>query len=103
MPPPTDTTPGDDDESDGLDGLNPSSLDPSDPAAPDIVGANDEALLIRIHGLEEEHADLDHAIEALSRAVGHDRLALARLKKRKLSLKDQIRRLKDQLTPNIIA
>ena len=43
------------------------------------------------------------AIEALERMVAGDQLQIQRLKKRKLSLKDRINRLEDQLTPDIIA
>ena len=53
--------------------------------------------------LKQEHRDLDTAIEALEKMVAGDQLQIQRLKKRKLSLKDQIRRLEDQLTPDIIA
>ncbi|MGF1543920.1 MAG: YdcH family protein [Parvularculaceae bacterium] len=67
------------------------------------VGANDEALLIRISDLEQRHGDLDLAIAALEAQASADRLAVARLKKRKLALKDLILTLKDSLTPDIIA
>jgi hypothetical protein len=40
--------------------------------------------------LQEEHRDLDAAIDALSGTGAHDQLQVARLKKRKLRLKDQI-------------
>ena len=53
--------------------------------------------------LKQEHRDLDTAIEALERMVAGDQLQIHRLKKRKLILKDQIMRLEDQLTPDIIA
>jgi hypothetical protein len=43
------------------------------------------------------------AIDALESMVAGDQLQVQRLKKRKLSLKDQIIRLEDQLTPDIIA
>ncbi len=66
-------------------------------------GANDEALLIRISALEEEHADLGAAIDALEEKPAKNNLILARLKKRKLALKDKILQLKDRLTPDIIA
>ncbi|QLP97439.1 MAG: DUF465 domain-containing protein [Rhodoblastus sp.] len=52
--------------------------------------------------LRVEHRDLDDAITALGRAVG-DQLQLQRLKRRKLALRDRIRQLEDQLTPDIIA
>jgi len=53
--------------------------------------------------LKQEHRDLDFAIDALESMVAGDQLQVQRLKKRKLSLKDQIIRLEDQLTPDIIA
>jgi hypothetical protein len=53
--------------------------------------------------LKQEHRDLDMAIDALESMVAGDQLQVQRLKKRKLSLKDQIIRLEDQLTPDIIA
>lgn len=53
--------------------------------------------------LREEHRDLDNAIEALERAGAGDRLQIQRFKKRKLSLKDRMSFLEDQLTPDIIA
>jgi hypothetical protein len=53
--------------------------------------------------LLQEHRDLDAAIEALQIAPGSDVLQIQRLKKRKLQLRDRIRRIEDQLTPDIIA
>jgi hypothetical protein len=53
--------------------------------------------------LLEEHRDLDAAISALQDAPGSDLLQVQRLKKRKLSLKDRISFIEDQLTPDIIA
>ena len=53
--------------------------------------------------LQTEHRDLDAAIAALSAAGGPDQLQVARLKKRKLRLKDHISALEDHLTPDIIA
>jgi hypothetical protein len=53
--------------------------------------------------LKQEHRDLDMAIDALESIITGDQLQVQRLKKRKLSLKDQIIRLEDQLTPDIIA
>jgi hypothetical protein len=53
--------------------------------------------------LKQEHRDLDTAIEALEGIIAGDQLQVQRLKKRKLVLKDQIIRLEDQLTPDIIA
>jgi hypothetical protein len=53
--------------------------------------------------LRQEHRDLDVAIEALHNSPGSDLLQVQRLKKRKLHLRDQIIRIEDQLTPDIIA
>ena len=57
----------------------------------------------RLAALKMEHRDLDAAIEALRESVAADQLQLARLKKRKLRLKDEISMLEDQLIPDIIA
>lgn len=69
----------------------------------DFVGANDEALAIRLATLEEEHRDLDAAIRALETSAPYERLSIARLKKKKLQLKDQIQKVKDAMLPDIIA
>ena len=53
--------------------------------------------------LRTEHRDLDAAIDALSGTGSTDQLQIARLKKRKLRLKDQIAIVEDQLLPDIIA
>ena len=53
--------------------------------------------------LRTEHRDLDAAIDALTGAGSTDQLQIARLKKRKLRLKDQISVVEDQLLPDIIA
>ncbi|MDP4024731.1 DUF465 domain-containing protein [Methylobacterium sp. NEAU 140] len=53
--------------------------------------------------LREEHRDLDGAIDALERSVAGDQLQIQRLKKRKLTLRDRIFHIEDQLTPDIIA
>jgi hypothetical protein len=57
----------------------------------------------RLHALEIEHHDLDDVIARLSADPRQDQLQLQRLKKRKLSLKDQIQRLRARLIPDIIA
>ena len=54
-----------------------------------------------------EHRDLDMAINALLRAGEEggfvDQLQIARLKKKKLTLRDRITRIEDDLLPDIIA
>ena len=64
----------------------------------------DEAEIIAQVGvLRQEHRDLDAAIDALAFDPTRDPLQTARLKKRKLKLKDEIAALEDQLIPDIIA
>ena len=63
----------------------------------------EEELKKRLAALRVEHRDLDAAIAALSDTGGPDQLQVARLKKRKLLLKDQIAICEDYLTPDIIA
>ena len=57
----------------------------------------------RLAVLRLEHRDLDVAIDALRSVAAPDQLQLARLKKRKLRLKDEIAILEDQRVPNLIA
>ena len=57
----------------------------------------------RLEILRVEHRDLDAAIDALTLAGANDQLQIARLKKRKLKLKDQIALIEDYLIPDIIA
>ncbi len=64
---------------------------------------SEEELKKRLEMLRIEHRDLDAAIDALTSAGGTDQLQIARLKKRKLRLKDQIAMLEDYLIPDIIA
>ena len=55
----------------------------------------------KLAALKVEHRELDAAIAALPSPV--DQIQAQRLKKRKLALKDMIRRIEDMLTPDIIA
>ncbi len=57
----------------------------------------------RLAVLRTEHRDLDVAIDALRSMAAPDQLQLARLKKRKLRLKDEIAVLEDLRVPDIIA
>ena len=63
----------------------------------------EEELRKRLELLRSEHGDLDAAIGALTEAGSTDQLQIARLKKRKLRLKDQIAQIEDVLLPDIIA
>lgn len=64
---------------------------------------NDDGYQHQLEQLRVEHRDLDDAIHALAAQSVVDQLQIARLKKKKLILKDHIRRLEDQLVPDIIA
>ncbi len=61
------------------------------------------AIQQRIAELKLEHRDLDLAIEAMAANDDADELAVRRLKKRKLQIKDTISLLQMQLTPDIPA
>jgi hypothetical protein len=69
------------------------TLDPSEEAR----------IRTRLAALREEHQDLDDAVSALEALPMSDQLRIARLKKKKLTLRDQIAKLEDRLTPDIIA
>lgn len=57
-------------------------------------------LPMRLLELEQEHRELDQLIMSLQDDGTADELALRRLKKRKLQIKDQITQLVMQLSPN---
>ncbi len=65
--------------------------------------SHEEVLRVELEVLRQEHRDLDEAIQALVELRGTDQLTIRRLKARKLRLKDQIARIEDELTPDIIA
>ena len=56
-----------------------------------------------LEGLRAEHRQLDERIQELSSEPTGDQLQVARLKRRKLMLKDQIQAILDANTPDIIA
>jgi hypothetical protein len=62
-----------------------------------------ELLKVRLESLKTEHSDLDLAIDALVRSGNYNTLQLQRLKKRKLTIKDQIFATENSLLPDIIA
>lgn len=57
----------------------------------------------RLAALRDAHGDLDTAIAVLVERGGPDQLQLARMKRRKLRIKDEIIALESQLIPDIIA
>lgn len=60
-------------------------------------------LRARLATLRTEHRALDDWIAALTASPMSDQLEIRRLKKRKLALRDEIARIEDQITPDIIA
>lgn len=67
------------------------------------VDVDEAQIRQRLELAREAHRDLDAAIAALAAAPLPDQLPMARLKKRKLSLRDEIAQLEDMLIPDIIA
>lgn len=68
-----------------------------------VVGPDEVAARAKLAQLTQEHRDLDTAIDAMVAAGNPDLLALSRLKKRKLQLKDEITEINNGLLPDIIA
>ena len=64
---------------------------------------NDDEPPVPLETLKAEHRDLDERIRFLSSEPTGDQLEIARLKRRKLQLKDQIQRMIDSNVPDIIA
>jgi hypothetical protein len=88
------------------DNLSLLATPPTRPSSKPAVAMNDEeerTLREQLARLQQEHRDLDAAIAALASSPGSDLIQVQRLKKRKLVLRDTIRRIEDQLTPDIIA
>lgn len=64
---------------------------------------NDDEPLERLAALRREHRELDQLIEAVSAEPVGNQLEIARLKRRKLRLRDEIQLLADRCVPDIIA
>ena len=64
---------------------------------------DDEGARARLDTIRREHRDLDAAIDALVATGVADQVQLARLKKRKLRLRDEMAMIEDDLVPDIIA
>ena len=67
--------------------------------APPPLDSNLHSLSRQLIELRIEHADLDATIDRLAEASPQDELLLRRLKKRRLSLRDQITRVENMLDP----
>ncbi|MEO8548204.1 MAG: DUF465 domain-containing protein [Sphingomicrobium sp.] len=64
---------------------------------------DDDTAREQIAALQAEHRRLDEEISGLIAEGAADQLEIARLKKRKLRLKDEIERMRDRSVPDIIA
>ena len=69
---------------------------------PDIT-EEEAALHARVKLLRQEHADLSASIDALIVSPQPDQLLIARLKRKKLALKDEILQIEAMILPDIIA
>ncbi|HEV7351888.1 DUF465 domain-containing protein [Pseudanabaena biceps] len=71
----------------------------------DATPIDEETVLLsaRVKALRQEHADIDASIEALGRMPIPDQLLIARMKRRKLSLRDEIVKIEARILPDIIA
>ena len=63
-------------------------------------GRNPADIARQLADLRQQHRDLDLAVDALKHAPVRDELAITRLKKRRLQLKDCIARLESSLIPD---
>ena len=68
-----------------------------------MIDQDNNEYALELAQLQQEHRDLDAAIEALHESPAPDLLSLQRMKKRKLQLRDRISFIEDQITPDIIA
>jgi len=67
------------------------------------MGDQEQATLrLQAARLRQEHADFDAAINAME-VTGCDRLQIQRMKKKKLSVKDRLQDIEDQIIPDISA
>jgi hypothetical protein len=78
-------------------------MDDSSGSHPPPPEVNEADLQAELQQLRIEHKDISDAVEALEAIGQADQLQIRRFKRRKLSLKDRIRQIEDQLTPDIIA
>ncbi|MBW8882839.1 MAG: DUF465 domain-containing protein [Asticcacaulis sp.] len=68
------------------------------PISAETVALRNELALLR-----QEHKDLDVSIRALEMARLPDQILIARLKRKKLALRDKIQTIEDKIRPDIIA
>lgn len=68
-----------------------------------FASEEDLALRAQLRVMREEHADLGASIDALMHMPIPDQLRIARLKRKKLALRDEIVALESRILPDIIA
>ncbi len=68
------------------------------PISGEVVAMRNQAALLR-----QEHKDLDESIRALEAVPMPDQILIARLKRKKLAVRDRISTLEDKIRPDIIA
>ncbi len=68
------------------------------PISAEIVGLRNQVAL-----LKQEHKDLDEVILALEIVPQPDQILIARMKRKKLYLRDRIATIEDKIRPDIIA
>ena len=64
---------------------------------------DEQALHAEVKLMRQEHSDLDAAIDALGHMPIPDQLRIARLKRKKLQLRDEIVKIESRILPDIIA
>jgi len=64
---------------------------------------NPKTIQDKLSKLRTEHRDLDDVIGRLTKDGGYNQVQVQRLKKRKLSIKDQILAIENDILPDIIA
>ena len=77
--------------------------DSGGPMNDDDGDLSDVRLRKQVALLRQEHADLSASIDALAVAPQPDQLLIARLKRKKLALKDEILQIEARILPDIIA
>ena len=81
-----------------------SQVDDLEPTVRELpISAETVALRNQAALLKQEHKDLDDAIRALEIVPQPDQILIARMKRKKLFLRDTITSLEDKIRPDIIA
>lgn len=81
-------------------------MDEQPPENPEIElaeGLSEEDMIELLARLKREHRAIDREIKAMSETGVTDMLKMRRMKKVKLSMKDKITFIENQITPDIIA